>query len=197
MGVEACQITYRIAMVAKKAIGHIRSRSALPESQLVERSKHGDRDAFGEIVRRYQAFVYRQAWAYLRDDDAARDIAQDVFIKAYRSLRYLRGDEALRPWLYRICRNRCLNVIRRRRVEGESVHKPVVAGNSDVTLRLTLQRSISRLDDPYREVVMLRYYNDLTYGEIAGVLGISISNVKVRLFRAKKMLKAMLEGQDL
>lgn len=194
---EACQIACRIAMAAKRAAGHIRPRSALSESQLVEQSRQGDRDAFGEIVRRYQAFIYRQAWGYLQDGDAARDVAQDVFIKAYQGLRYLRGDAALRPWLYRICRNHCLNVIRRQRKERESRPEPAHTGNDDVALRITLQQSISSLEDPYREVVMLRYYNDLTYDEIAAVLDISISNVKVRLFRAKKMLKEMLGGRNL
>jgi RNA polymerase sigma-70 factor (ECF subfamily) len=179
-------------MGVKRAANHIQSRLVLSDSELITRAKDGDDDAFGEIVRRYQGFVYRQAWGYLRDDEAAKDAAQQVFVTAYEGIRYLRQEPALRRWLYRICRNRCLNIVRRQKLERKLRPEPPDKVNSDVALRVTLREVISRLDDPYREVVILRYYNDLTYDEIAEVLNISISNVKIRLFRAKKTLKTML-----
>lgn len=179
-------------MSVRRAADRIQSILVLSDSELIARTRDGDADAFGEIVRRYQGFVYRQAWGYLRDDEAAKDAAQEVFVTAYEGIRYLREESALRQWLYRICRNRCLNVARRQKLERKLRPEPPDKVDSDVTLQVTLREMIACLDDPYREVVILRYYNDLTYDEIAEVLNISISNVKIRLFRAKKTLKTML-----
>jgi RNA polymerase sigma-70 factor (ECF subfamily) len=185
-------LTNLIAAGVNIAPDHIQSRLVLSDSQLIARARAGDGEAFGEIVRRYQGFVHRQAWGYLQDNEAAKDAAQDVFVTAYEGIPYLREDSALRRWLYRICRNHCLNVIRRRKLErrlGPEVPDGVM---SHVALRVALREVISALREPYREVVILRYYQDLTYEEIAHILDISISNVKIRLFRAKNALKRML-----
>ena len=185
-----------IAAGVKIAAKHIQSRLVLSDSQLIARSKGGDGEAFGEIVRRCQDLVYRQAWGYLQDDEAAKDAAQEVFVTAYEGIPYLRKDEALRRWLYRICRNHCLNVIRRQRLERKLRPEAPDELKPDVALRLTLRGMISDLTDPYREVIILRYYNELRYEEIAQVLGISVSSVKIRLFRAKKTLKRMLRERN-
>ena len=190
----ALQLENTIAMMVRRVTGHIRSRAALSDSELVLETQKGSHDAFGEIVRRYQNFIFRQAWGYLQDDDAAKDIAQDVFLKAYEGISRLRAAPTLRTWLYRICRNRCLNVLRKKKTERELSPEPKSRPAPDVALRVYLKDLIGRLDDPYREVVMLRYYGDLTYDEIAEVLDISTDNVKVRLFRAKRMLKSMMGG---
>jgi RNA polymerase sigma-70 factor (ECF subfamily) len=174
------------------AADRIQSRLILSDSLLIARVKDGDKEAFGEIVKRYQGFVYRQAWGYLQDNEAAKDAAQDVFIAAYKGITYLRNDSALRQWLYRICRNHCLNVIRRRKLEHKFHSEASNEVSSDEALRITIRDLISELDDPYREVIILRYYHDLTYEQIAQVLDISLSTVKIRLFRTKKMLKRML-----
>lgn len=174
------------------AADRIQSRLILSDSRLITRVKDGDEEAFGEIVKRYQGFVYRQAWGYLQDDEAAKDAAQDVFVAAYKGITYLMNDSALRRWLYRICRNHCLNVIRRRKLEYKLHSETSNEVSSDAALRITIRDLISELNDPYREVIILRYYHDLTYEQIAQVLDISLSTVKIRLFRAKKMLKRML-----
>jgi RNA polymerase sigma-70 factor (ECF subfamily) len=174
------------------AASYIQARLALSDSELIARARDGDDAAFDGIVRRYQDFVYRQAWIYLQDDEAARDAAQEVFVAAYEGIAFLRNESALRPWLYRICRNHCLNVIRRRNLER--THRPEALDRTqqDLPLRLALTRAIYDLDELYREVVILRYYQDLKYEEIARVLDISVDTVKVRLFRAKEKLRKML-----
>jgi RNA polymerase sigma-70 factor (ECF subfamily) len=164
----------------------------LSDSQLIARARDGDSEAFSEIVRRYQDFVYRQAWGYLQDAEAARDAAQDVFVTAYEGITHLRNEAALRHWLYRICRNHCLNVIRRRALERRHRPEALDTPHSDIPLSVTLRRAISELGDRYREPIILRYYQDLKYEGIAEVLGISVDTVKVRLFRAKARLKHMV-----
>jgi len=190
--VEVRHLAGLIASVGRIAADHIRWRLVLSDSQLIARAKDGDDEAFSEIVRRYQDFVYRQAWSYLRDDDAAKDAAQEVFVTAYQGIPYLRKDSALRRWLYRVCRNHCLNVIRHQKIEHRLRPEDPDAVKPDMALLVTLRERISALDDPYREVIILRYYHDLSYVEIAQVLDITIDNVKTRLFRAKNMLKRML-----
>ena len=189
---DVCQLADLITAGVKIAANRIKSKLTLSDMQLIARSKDGDDGAFGEIVKRYQDFIYRQAWGYLRDDEAAKDAAQDVFVAAYKGISYLRNDSALRRWLYRICKNHCLNIIRKRKLEREL--RPDTSGDvtSDMTLTVTLREMISELDDQFQEVIILRYYHDLTYEQIAEVLEVSLSTVKVRLFRAKSELKRML-----
>jgi RNA polymerase sigma-70 factor (ECF subfamily) len=190
--VEVCHLAGLIATAGRIAANHIRWRLVLSDSQLIARARDGDDEAFSEIVGRYQGFVYRQAWGYLRDDEAAKDATQEVFVTAYQGISYLRKNSALRRWLYRVCRNHCLNVIRRRKLEHGLRPEDSDAVKPDMALLVTLRERISDLDDPYREVIILRYYQDLSYTEIAQVLDISIDNVKTRLFRAKNTLKRML-----
>ncbi len=189
---EVFQLVNLVVAGVKIAAKHIQLRLVLSDSQLIARAKGGDDDAFGEIVKRYQGFVYRQAWGYLQNDEAAKDATQDVFVTAYEAVAYLRNDSALRQWLYRICRNHCLNIIRRADIERRSRSEAPHKAQPDLPLRVALREMISTLDDRYREVIILRYYQDLTYDEIAQILDIPVTTVKVRLFRAKNKLKKML-----
>jgi RNA polymerase sigma-70 factor (ECF subfamily) len=165
----------------------------IPDDQsLVLMSKEGNERAFGELVKRHQQFIIRQAYAYLGDNESAKDAAQEVFVKAYEGLPYLENDQVFKSWLYRICRNHCLNLARRRKIEnGYQLDSPV-AEKSNPGTKLILRKSIKRLDELSQEILILRYYNDLRYEEIAEFLNISLSSVKIRLFRAKNSLKAIL-----
>jgi RNA polymerase sigma-70 factor (ECF subfamily) len=182
-------ITAGVEITANK----IRQMLVLSDSQLVALAKEGDHNAFDEIVRRHQDFVYRLALSYLHQREVARDVAQNVFVSAYKGIYYLRNESALRPWLYRICRNNCLNVIRRENLERKYSPEVSEADNPDLSLGIMVKEMISRLEDQYRQVIILRYYHDLKYKQIAELLGISLSSVKVRIFRAKSVLKKMLE----
>lgn len=190
---KVCQLAGLFIAGVKITANKIRQMLVLSDSQLVALSKEGDHDAFDEIVRRHQDFVYRLALSYLHQQEAARDVAQDVFVSAYKGIHYLRNESALRPWLYRVCRNNCLNVIRRQKLERKHSPEESKAYNQDLSLGVMVKEMIDRLEDQYQEVIILRYYHDLKYRQIAELLGISLSSVKVRLFRAKETLKKMLE----
>jgi RNA polymerase sigma factor (sigma-70 family) len=165
----------------------------IPDDQsLVVMSKEGNERAFGELVKRHQQFIIRQAYAYLGDNESAKDAAQEVFVKAYEGLPYLENDQVFKSWLYRICRNHCLNLARRRKIEnGYQLDSPG-AEKSNPDTKLILRKGIKRLDELSQEILILRYYNDMRYEEIAEFLNIPLSSVKIRLFRAKKSLKAIL-----
>ena len=182
-------LTILVGAGIKKATRYIQSKIVLTDFDLIARAQDGDNDAFNELVCRHQDFVYRQALSYLHDRDSAKDAAQEVFIKAYHGLAYFQSNSLFQAWLYRICKNYCLNIIRRLKIEENARFESVDSINPDLPLQLRLKKIISKLDEDYREIIILRYYQDLKYDEIARLLSISISTVKIRLFRAKKMLK--------
>jgi RNA polymerase sigma-70 factor (ECF subfamily) len=166
----------------------------LDDESLVIASREGDDKAFGELVKRYQQFVIRQAYGYLGDSESAKDAAQDVFIKAYEGLPYLENARIFKSWLYRIGRNHCLNLVHRRKIEDD--HRVICDSTSDpnTVLKVMVREKINRLDEKDREIIIMRYYQDLKYEEIAELLDIPLSSVKIRLYRAKQALKAILEG---
>jgi len=167
----------------------------IPDDKLlVVASQDGDDRAFGELVKRYQQFIIRQAYGYLGDNESAKDAAQDIFVKAYEGLPYLENADYFKSWLYRIGRNHCLNLARRRKFEDDYQNIPETVVDSNLDLKLMIQKGIRRLDETSQEASILRYYQELKYEEIAELLNIPLSTVKVRLYRAKQSLKAILEG---
>lgn len=165
-------------------------------SDLLARLRAGDSDAAYEIEREYRPALVRFANGYLGDPSAAEDAAQDVLMKA---LSAKATPDALRPWLYRIARNHCLNIVRNRRVRAEE-HLPsrapfamsaighltrLVAMEDVEALRARLQT----LTLEHREVLELRYGEGLSRVEIAEVLDVAPSIVKSRLYEATKKLR--------
>lgn len=163
---------------------------------LLARLRAGDPDAAHELEREYRPALVRFAHGYLGDAAAAEDAAQDVLVKA---LSAKATPDALRPWLYRIARNHCLNLVRNRRTRAEE-HLPsrapfamsaighltrLVAMEDVEALRARLQT----LSMEHREVLELRYGEGLSRVEIAEVLDLAPSIVKSRLYEATKKLR--------
>lgn len=163
---------------------------------LVERLRSGDPAAGVELERTYRSAMVRFAYGYLGDGAAAEDAAQDVFVKALTA-----GEVpgAVRPWLYRIARNHCLNLLRSRRVRAEEElpsRAPFADSAAGHLTRLVqaedqeaLRRRIETLSPEHREVLELRYGEDLGREEIALVLDLAPSVVKSRLYEAMKRLR--------
>src|SRR5262249_873668 len=153
--------------------------------------------------------LYDFAYRLLGHAQDAEDATQDAFVQIYRALPAAHLDLPLRPWIYRILRNRCLDLLKRRRAVSfadlaggevdESGGPAVVDDNplpDELAERADLQRlltgAIAALAPPYREVVALRYAADLQFGEIADVLGLPENTVKTRFQRAKSVLRLAL-----
>ncbi len=186
------QIADYVGDGVKKTAQIFKARFRVSESQLLEKAKKNDSEAFGELVRRNQDFVYRTALGYLQDEESAKDITQDVFIKAYRGLPYFRDESQFATWLYKICKNQCLNLIRHKKLESGERLKEEQSEDSPIPLKVRMKKLIANLNDEYRDIIMLRYYQDLTYDEIARYLDIPLSTVKIRLYRAKRDLKNLM-----
>jgi RNA polymerase sigma-70 factor (ECF subfamily) len=188
-------------MTAKLSAG----RGVLGENEadetLLERYRHGDREAFATLVTRYQRPIYNAAWWVLRDAEDARDVAQVVFMKvAERSHEY---DPQYRffSWIYRIAVNEALNVLRRNDREEPLDDEIETAGPDgddperrygEAEINGRIRHAVMRMAANDRTVLMLRHFSELSYQEIAGILDVDEKTVKSRLFEARQRLKGML-----
>jgi RNA polymerase sigma factor (sigma-70 family) len=175
------------------------------DDALVRRARSGDRDAFGELVRRHQAAALRVAAMVVGSTEEARDIVQEGFVKAYRGLDRFRGDAPVRPWLLRIVANEAKNWRRghTRRAHREIRHAGLVAApppapdelaTASVDARQVLA-ALSSLRHDDREVLALRFVVGLTETETAEAIGAAVGTVKSRTSRALARLRDVI-GTD-
>ena len=170
------------------------------EQELVERAQRGDRDAFGELVWRYQDTVYTLAMRLVGPNLAA-DVAQEALIRAWRAMPKFRGDASFSTWLHRITVNTAWTQRKRaaKHVASELEDTLVDSGQSPehagevADLRSRLVAAIEKLSPSQRSVVVLRDVSGWSHAEIARELGITPTTAKVRLHRARKRLQALLE----
>jgi len=182
---------------------------AVPDEELVRRARSGDRRAYGEIVERYQAAILRRAQVILRDPEAAQDAAQEAFVRAYSYLESYDNQHRLYTWLARIVTNVCLSQLSGRQwqtlpierallVPTESMEEddPMLAALAHEREQV-LHEAVSGLPSKYRDILVLRYWNDLAYEEIARCTKQSLGAVKTQLHRARLLLADSLRGRPL
>ena len=178
--------------------------SSAENDALVDSARHGDHRAFEELVRRTYADTYTLAFRLTGDEEDARDVAQETYLRAHRGLKRFRGDAQFSTWLHRITANCAATLLSRR---GRFRHDPLPedgaiadtyvlrdpSAQADVeSLRGELQTALLELPDKLRTVVVLRDIYDLPHEAIARELGISETAAKVRLHRARKRLRERL-----
>jgi len=191
-----------------------RNRCAPDDVALLERIRAGDERACEALVRQHAGRMLAVARRFLRTEEDSADAVQDAFLSAFRSLESFEGNSALGTWLHRIVVNVCLMKLRTRsrsqevRIDdllptfdetGHHSH-PVRAWQDDALARLTraetrahVRACIDRLADPYREVLVLRDIEELDTEQTAQQLAINPGAVKVRLHRARQVLRTLLE----
>ena len=172
------------------------------EILLISRARGGDRDAFGELVEQYRDNVYRLAYRMCGNAYDADEAAQEAFVAAWRALPNFRGDAKFSTWLYRLTTNAAIDVMRREKRhqtvgDGEMVDLADDADSPQETVERTeqqeaVQKALATLSEEYREVLLLRYMEELDYAEIAEVLQLPSGTVKSRINRAKAALKTAL-----
>lgn len=176
------------------------------EQDILRRAQQGDSEAFRLLVEAYQTQVYRLALR-MCGEAAADDVTQEAFLAAWRALPEFRGTCRFSTWLYRLTTNAAIDCLRReKRHRGTDDLDGVELPDGGDTPQETAERSetrnavraaLCRLTDEHREVLLLRYMQELDYGEIARALRISEGTVKSRINRAKTRLKELLSGGNL
>ena len=171
------------------------------EAELVRAARAGDGAAFAELLRPDYRTAYRLAHGLLHDPDEAEDAVQEAAFKAWRKLGNLREGSPMRPWFLAIVANECRSVRRSRwwrtpRDEASEHIPELVAEATDVSASLDLRRGLSRLNHDERLVLVLRYYLDLPFEEIAATLGISSKAARTRVERAVRRLRPILRMRE-
>jgi|SRR5579864_2694977 len=178
------------------------------EGQHIVAARRREPGAFEALVRRHQGPLYNFCLRMLGQSEDAADVAQETFVQLYSHLGRLDEHEPIAPWLFRVARNRCIDVIRRRRtvplaVDDHAVPEFDPADNEplpdELAERADLQRlltqAIQALPPAYAEVVSLRYAGERSFAEIAQILGCDEGAARVRFHRAKALLRRQLRAQ--
>ena len=180
------------------------------EQVWLEQARQGDRAAFGQLIEAYQGPVYNLAYRMLGNRGEAEEAAQEAFIRAYTRLGTYDPDRKFSTWMLSITSNYCVDLLRKRRALLLSIDQPLPphpalmsdrsdspeAQAVDSEREAMVQALLEHLPEDYRQAVVLRYWYDLSYEEIAEALETSVSAIKSRLFRARRQLAevSMEEG---
>lgn len=181
----------------------VRARIESPEDEDIKELAGGDRRRGIDLaVRKYRERILNHALYVLKDYQEAYDVTQEVFIKAMREPRFFDEEFKMKAWLFRVTSNLCFNIVRdrRRRSNILDAMPQITAFDADqFELVFSDERqkgilvAMDRLSGDHREILMLRYYSDLSYVEISDVLGIKLGTVMSRLSRAKTRLMEVLD----
>jgi RNA polymerase sigma-70 factor, ECF subfamily len=173
------------------------------DRELIIRAEAGDRSAHEVIVNHFSAMVFRLISRFFRTREDVEDIAQEVFLKVFARIDQVRPDENFPGWLARVTVNSCYDELRktRRRKEAMEAYGPEMAAEQAVNPREPdslgkARLALQRLDPKLRVPLVLKEVDDMSVEEIANTLGLTQTNVKVRLFRARKKLQSMLGGNE-
>jgi RNA polymerase sigma-70 factor (ECF subfamily) len=182
------------------------------EAELISALRQGDPDAFSYLFEAYSDKIYRLAVKLLQNDDEAEGVVQDTFLRLFERLEQFEGNSKLGTWLYRVAYNASIDLLRKRRPvlplrdepdEGNDLPVPVIyvdwSAAPETILasdeaQLELEQAINQLPERYQPVFILRDIEGLSTAETAEILSISVSAVKVRLHRARLMLREHLSA---
>jgi RNA polymerase sigma-70 factor, ECF subfamily len=175
----------------------------LTDSEVVQRVRRGDRDAFRVLVHRYQDTLFRCAVSMVGDRDVAADVVQATFVKAFTDVKRLANGSQFGGWVYRACINRCRDYLKSRRrrdvaLEDAPLSSVVSRDHADGALerselRRSLDDALATLSEECREAFVLKHVEEKSYEEMSRVLDASVPALKMRVHRAREALKTALE----
>jgi len=195
----------------------VTSEDETEEARFVARLQARDESAFNELVIAYERRVFALVFRMLGRREEAEDLAQEVFVQVFKAIDQFRGESKLSTWIFRIavnlCKNKAKYLSRRRVGEQDDVHEMAdrVSGDGGkgvtvsggirrpdevlegMQLERIVKRAIEQVDPDFREVLILRDVEDMSYDEIAEVTGLAEGTVKSRIFRARAQLRALVE----
>lgn len=166
-----------------------------PDPRTLVRARQGDLGAFEDLVRMYQADVWRFAYHFTRDRSLAEDVTQEAFLRAFRFLGSFRGDSKFTSWLFRIARNCAMDALRARKSTVTKEH-PQPVGPTDAQARIELAAALSSVSREHREPFLLIEVFGLSYQEAADVLNVRVGTVKSRMHRARQAMMSALAVEE-
>jgi RNA polymerase sigma-70 factor, ECF subfamily len=189
------------------------AQADVSELDLVRRCQAGDTEAFDELVTRYRTRVFGMIYNMVHSEQDAWDLAQDSFLKAWKSIKRFRGRSSFYTWIYRIVVNVTIDWLRKKQIKGAGTEfddasqlRQVDPGSKTVPktealpyetmerdeIRVRIDKAIAQLSPEQRAVILMKEIEDMQYHEIAEALGCSIGTVMSRLFYARKKLQTLL-----
>lgn len=175
------------------------SSACQDDDTLIRAALQGDPEAFSRLYKRYQALLYSLCYRLLGTDDDAQDAVQAAFVRAFRGLSGYRRDSSLKTWLYRIAVNEAISTLRKRRkapaeLTDRSHAMRLPDASQAVEERLAVNAVLQKMTPDHRIILALRFWEELSYEEIAVVMGLSLSAVKMRIQRARREFQKRYEG---
>ena len=180
--------------------------TGLGDNEIISRVLKGEQNAYAELVNRYQAYVFTLVLRMIKSREDAEEVAQDVFVKAYRSLADFRGESKFSTWLYTIANTTSITFLRKKKLDVQSLDNEKVfevADSKDSGLRANLveqksrvnmvNEAIAMLSPDDAEIITLFYKAEQNLEEISRILRLETNTVKVRLHRARTRLKEKME----
>lgn len=182
------------------------SANAKNDFSLVSRAKEGDQKAYAELMQRYKDSIYFMALKMVNNKDDAMDLTVETFGKAFENIEKYKPDFAFSTWLFRIATNNCIDFIRKKRISVVSIHslkdedgeerqfeaKSDSLNPEESSIKKQenekLKNIVDQLPSRYRTLIMLRYFEEQSYEEIATQLDLPLGTVKAQLFRARDLL---------
>lgn len=177
------------------------------DEEIVISVQRGDVEAFGVLMNRYEPKLIRYARRFLFDGDEAKDLLQEVFIKAYVNIKSFDVSRRFSPWIYRIAHNEFVNAVKKRKKDKNLISMfyldilfphPIAKETADddlhrKELKTMLDRSLDKISPKYREPLTLYYYDEMDYKEIAEIMRVPVSTVGVWLQRGRAELRKMVD----
>jgi RNA polymerase sigma factor (sigma-70 family) len=178
----------------------------LTDTEIIKRVLHGEQALYGQLVQRYQQFVFTLVLRFTDNREDAEEISQDIFVKAYRSLADFRGESKFSTWLYTIVRTSCITFLRKKKlattsIDNERTFVTLENRESSFSANLVEQKSrhavvtsaIRQLSPDDAQLITLFYKGEQSLEEIGRIMGYDPNTVKVKLHRARHRLKEKLE----
>src|SRR5438552_26989 len=170
------------------------------DADLVDRYLAGDMSAFDELMIRYERQIYRVCYRFVENREDARDLAQEVFIKAFEHLGTFRRESSLKTWLYRIAMNHCINHVKKHSQDFVEVTETIGSSGASVQSQMEdreqrdqFRRLVKQLPPKQKAILELRINEQLSYEEIANISGRSVSTIKASVFFALEKLRKLVK----
>jgi len=177
--------------------------SAWSEPEIKDLAGRNPRSAMELVIRKWRQSLFYHAAYIVKDGQEAYDIVQEVFIRAMREKRFFNPDFKMKAWLFRVTSNLCFNTVRNRKrrgtlLEGMVRPEPIAPDQLEQVFaserRSEMMTAMEGLSENHREILILRYYDDLSYAEIADVLGVKLGTVMSRLSRARQRILDVMDS---